>query len=299
MSIYDSYCSLRLITTHPLNRDKKIKSILRFARWQIGSRLINRPVVYDWVNGSRFMVKKGEIGLTGNIYAGLHEFADMGFLLHVLRPDDLFIDVGANVGSYTILACSAVGASGYAFEPVPSTYEKLIENIHLNYLENRVKCFNIGVSKEPGTLAFTTNMDTVNHAIASGEHSDNTINVEVSTLDLILENESPSLMKIDVEGFETPVLEGASETLKKESLHSVIMELNGSGSRYGFDESLILEMMFDYGFKTYSYDPLDRTLQNLQGKNQKSGNTLFIRDEPFVMDRIKSSPKINIHGKQF
>ena len=299
MSILSFYCSLKLITAHPLNRDQKIKSILHFARWQIGSRLINRPVVYDWVNGSRFMVKKGEIGLTGNIYAGLHEFPDMGFLLHVLRPDDLFIDVGANAGSYTILACSAIGASGYAFEPVPSTYEKLIENIHLNYLENRVKCFNIGVGKEEGNLAFTTNLDIVNHAIASGEHSDNTINVEVSTLDLILENESPTLMKIDVEGFETPVLEGASETLKKQSLHSVIMELNGSCNRYGFDESRILEMMFDYRFKTYSYNPLDRTLKNLQGKNLKSGNTLFIRDESFVMDRLKSSPKINIHGKQF
>ncbi len=290
---------LKFLTTHPLNRDNKFKSIIRFTKWQIGSRLAPGAIIYDWINGSKFIVRTGEKGLTGNIYAGLHDFPDMAFLLHVLRDDDLFIDVGANVGSYTILACSAIGASGYAFEPVPSTYKRLIENIRLNHLENRVKCFNIGVGSEQGSIAFTSNMDTENHALASGEQSDNTISVEVSTLDAVLGGESPTLMKIDVEGYETPVLEGALETLKKQTLHSVIIELNGRCSRYGFDELRILKIMFDYGFRTYSYNPLDRTLVNLKGKNLNSPNTVFIRDKSFVLDRLENSPKVTIHGKQF
>ena len=290
---------LNFITNHPLNRDNKITSVIRFAKWQIGSRLVPGAVVYDWVNGSRFLVRTGETGLTGNIYTGLHEFEDMAFLLHFLRTDDLFIDVGANVGSYTILACSARGARGYAFEPVPNTYKKLIENIRLNHLENRVQCFNIGLSDKKGEIVFTSDMDTTNHALASGEQSANTIRVEVSTLDQVLGTDSPTLMKIDVEGYETPVLKGALETLNKKTLKSVIMELNGSGNRYGFDESQILEMMFDYGFNTYSYNPFERILVNLQGKNLDSGNTLFIRDKEYVLDRLNSSPKITIHGKQF
>lgn len=290
---------LKFITTHPLTRDSKFKSIMRFAKWQIGSRLAPGAIVYEWINGSKFLVRTGERGLTGNIYAGLHDFPDMAFLLHVLRDDDLFIDVGANVGLYTILACSAIGASGYAFEPVPSTYKRLIENIRLNHLENRVKCLNIGVGREQGNIVFTSNMDEKNHALASGEQSDNTISIEVSTLDAVLGGESPTLMKIDVEGYETPVLEGAIETLKKQTLHSVILELNGSGSRYGFDESRILEMMFDYGFRTYSYNPMDRALVDLQGKNLNSINTLFIRDKSFVLDKLENSPQVTIHGKQF
>lgn len=290
----------KFITTQPLNRDNKFKSIIRFVKWQIGSRLVPSAIVYDWINESKFLVRNGETGLTGDIYAGLHEFTDMAFLLHVLRDDDLFIDVGANVGSYTILACSAIGARGYAFEPVPSTYKRLIENVHLNQLENRVKCLNIYVGKEQGTIDFTVNMDTTNHGLAAGEQSDNTISVEVSTLDEVLGGELPTLMKIDVEGYETPVLEGGLETLKKQTLHSVIIELNGSGSRYGFDESQIIKMMFDYGFRTYSYNPLDRTLVNLQGKkNMNSANTLFIRNESFVLDRLRNSPKVTIHDKQF
>jgi len=44
------------------------------------------------------VARPGETGVTGNIYTGLHEFSSMGYLLHVLREGDLFVDVGANVG---------------------------------------------------------------------------------------------------------------------------------------------------------------------------------------------------------
>ena len=291
--------TIKFITGHPLNREHKLSSISRFAKWQVGSRLVPGAIVYDWINGSKFLVKTGETGLTGNIYTGLHEFPDMGFLLHVLRSEDLFIDIGANVGSYTILSCSAVGARGIAFEPVPSTYKRLIENMRLNHLDEKVKSVNKGVGAQEGSIAFTIDSDTTNHALASGEQCENIVNVEVTTLDAVLNDESPSLAKIDVEGYETQVLEGAQETLKKETLHSVIMELNGSGSRYGYDESQILELMFDYGFKTYSYNPLDRTLINLEGKNLNSGNTLFIRNKPLVEERLRGAPKVSIHGRQF
>ncbi|WHZ21603.1 MAG: hypothetical protein OJF47_000715 [Nitrospira sp.] len=290
---------LKFITSHPLNKDHKLKAIFRFARWQVISRLGQGEITYDWVNGSRFLVRAGETALTGNIYTGLFEFPDMAFLLHVLRAEDLFIDVGANVGSYSILACSAIGARGYAFEPIPSTYSRLINNIHLNHLENRTKCLNIGIGREEGSLAFSDSMGACNHALAPGERCVGTTVVNVSTLDTVLKDESPDLMKIDVEGYETPVLQGAEATLKKQTLHSVIMELNGNGLRYGFDELFIIEMMFDYGFRTFSYDPIGRTLISLEGKNLTSGNTIFIRDKMSVIERLRTSPPVTIHGRKF
>jgi hypothetical protein len=83
---------LRFITSHPLNKDNKLRATVRFARWQISSRLTGARVVYEWINSSKFYVSHGETGLTQNIYTGLHEFADMAFLLHLLRSTDLFID---------------------------------------------------------------------------------------------------------------------------------------------------------------------------------------------------------------
>lgn len=287
---------LKFITTHPLNRQRPLAAVGRFVKWQIASRLAPGDIVHPWVGDSKFLVRNGETGLTGNIYTGLHEFPDMAYLLHALRQDDLFVDVGANVGSYTILACAVVGASGIAFEPVPATHRRLTENIRLNHLERSVRCLNIGLGRRPETIRFTSEMDTVNHVLAEGEAHAGSIEVEVSTLDMVLAQASPNFMKIDVEGYETPVLDGALETLAKPTLHSVIIELNGSGERYGHDESLILRKMLDNGFKTYSYDPFARRLINLGGKNLASGNTLFIRDEKMVAKRLQSAPKFAVNG---
>jgi FkbM family methyltransferase len=290
--------SLGFVINHPLNRDQKVEAVTRFLRWQIGSRLLQSSIIYRWVNDSKFIVKKGETGLTGNIYAGLHEFYDMAYVLHVLSNEDLFIDVGANMGSYSILSCAAVGATGIAFEPVPSTFNRLVENIRINNIENNVMCINKGVGSEKGAISFTNGVDTTNHVISPGELCDDVITVDITSLDEELCNHNPSLIKIDVEGFELPVLQGAKKTLENPKLHSIILELNGSGERYGFDESLILDLLFDNGFKTYSYNPFTRELDELNGKCETSGNTLFIRDKYRVQEILKTSPRFIVNGKE-
>ena len=148
-------------------------------------------------------------------------------------------------------------------------------------------------------MAFTADSDSINHALAAGEHHANTVTVEITPLDNVLQEESPALAKVDVEGYELPVLQGAMQSLERQTLKAVILELNGSGRRYGFDESKVVELMLNYGFKSYSYDPLDRSLAGLKGKNLDSGNTLFIRDESFVEKRVRSAPQLSIHGRRF
>jgi FkbM family methyltransferase len=295
MSLFNT---VKFITSHPLCKDNKIKSLIKFFKWQIACRLIKGDFVFEWINGAKIIIRRGEAGLTGNIYCGLHEFQDMAFLLHFIEKDDLFIDVGANVGSYTILACAAKGAFGYAFEPVQSTYSRLESNILLNYLENKVKYLNIGIGATKTKLYFTSDYDTTNHVIQDEENIQNSVQVNILPLDKILINEKPSLMKIDVEGYETLVLQGAKKILERKTLKAVIMELNGSGGRYGFDEKIILKLMLEYGFRTYSYNPFKRTLSDLKSKNIQLGNTLFVRDEKYVLDKIKNAPYIIVNGKQ-
>jgi|SRR5579859_372646 len=290
---------LKFITTHPLNSDHKTGALARFAKWQIASRLLHTDVVFDWVNGARFFARSGETGLTKNIYTGLHEFADMAYVLHVLRYSDLFVDVGSNVGSYTLLACRAVGAAGCAIEPIPHTYTRLQENIRLNHLENNVLCLNVGIGRAPGTIRFTAGLDAFNHVLADGENDPQAIDVEVFTLDSILKDRRPSLMKIDVEGYETAVLEGAAATLRKESLHSVLMELRGCGARYSYEESRIPLIMREHGFASYTYEPFSRSLQRLNGKALGSGSTLFLRNLEHIDQRLRTSPKVAVLGKEF
>ena len=283
--------TLQFIFKHPLNRDRKFKSMMRFLRWQIGSCLLEGPIAMNYVGRTRLLVSRGMTGATQNIYCGLHEFEDMAFVFHLLRKNDLFVDIGANIGSYTILAGGAVGAQCISVEPIKSTFHLLEENINLNRLSGHVQALNMGIGNEKGILRFTTGLDTMNHVLSDSDQLDNTVEVPINSLNDLLINQEPALIKIDVEGFETNVIAGADKVLSRESLLGVIMELNGSGDRYGFDEESLHKTMLGYGFKTFTYLPFERRLVALDGKNAQSGNTLYIRNEPEVSSRLRDAQK--------
>lgn len=235
-------------------------------------------------------------GATGNVYCGLHEFEDMAFVLHSLRPEDLFIDVGANVGSYTVLAAGVVGARCICFEPAPQAYRALLDNLRLNDLESRVDARNECVADVPGEASFTADLDTVNHVVADSEKPRQAIRVPVTTLDVALRGCAPTLLKIDVEGYESAVLAGAERTLRNASLQAVLMELNGSGARYGFGDRELHKHLLAEGFTTASYQPMSRTLRPWRWTESGVGNVLYVRDLEALQRRVRGAPRRTIHG---
>jgi FkbM family methyltransferase len=287
MSIITTF---KFIINHPLNSKNKFRAILRFIKWQIRLRTSTDALVYSFTEKSKLIVERGMTGATGNLYCGLHEYTDMFFLLHFLRNGDLFVDIGANVGSYTVLASAQVGASTISVEPVPSTFSKLGQNISINQIEKIVRPLNIALGSEKSTLQFTTTLDTVNHVATSQET--NTIQVEVDTLENVLGIQIPILIKIDVEGFETEVMKGAEGVLLNQSLKAIIIELNGSGERYGYDETAIHDMLLGHGFTPCIYNPVERTVDKVEIFGLH--NTIYIRDQEFVADRVKSGEKVFI-----
>ncbi len=284
--------TIRPIINHPINKGSKFKAILRFIKWQLGVRLNPYPVVYNFATKSRFVISKGLVGATGNIYCGLHEFEDMSFVLHALRASDTFIDIGANVGSYTILAGSEIGAKTFSIEPIPLTYSRLQDNIAINHMQDHVTAYNIGLGSEKGELAFTQNLDAINHVALEGEKD--TVKVTVEKFDDIFKLDTISFIKIDAEGFETEVINGMDSALQNKFLKAIIIELNGLGSRYGYNDEDIHNKLIASGFTSYSYDPFKRELSIIEGYGTK--NTLYIRDYEFINERIKSAPYIEIYN---
>jgi FkbM family methyltransferase len=289
--------TLYFITRHPLNEHQKLKSIHRWLTWQIGSRLVPGPIAVNFVNNTVLLVAPGMTGATGNVYTGLHEFNDMSFALHLLRPAEIFVDVGANVGVYTVLA-GGIGAQCISIEPVKSSFKHLLLNVHLNGIDTLVDARNVGIGSQKGTLKFTQGLDALNHVVMSGANGAALADVEADTLDNVVGESQPVLLKIDVEGYETEVIAGAENVLSKKSLLAVIMELNGSGRRYGYDEEVIYQRMLDYGFTPCSYVPVERSLKALNGKNKRAGNTLFIRDLKAVTHRLAAAPAFTIRGQK-
>jgi FkbM family methyltransferase len=280
---------LGTIWRHPLNRGHAVAAIGRWARWQVASRLAPGPILVPFVGKTRLVACPGETGITGNIYFGLAEYEDMAFTLHVLRPGDQFIDVGANAGVYTVLASGVAGAFTDAFEPIPATADRLENNVVVNGLGNLVTIHRVGIGSCPGALRFAVLEDTVNHVASQDEVAEE---FPVETLDRMLLCKAPTLIKIDVEGFEPAVLAGAAEVLKSKSLLALIVEINSSYQRYGFSVEDVIRPLSDAGFAPCSYDPNSRLLVELSIPDSDSANTIFVRNRRSVEERLKTAPRV-------
>lgn len=126
------------IWSHPLGRRQRLRSFARLAAWQLYGRWQRQPRAMPWVNGLVLATTPGMTGATGNLYVGLHEWPDMPFVLHLLRPGDHLLDVGSNVGTYALLAAGGCGAHVTAIEPTKAALTGLRRHIAINHLDHLI-----------------------------------------------------------------------------------------------------------------------------------------------------------------
>ena len=152
------------------------------------------------------------------------EWDELQYLRRKLRPGDVFIDVGANIGLWTLVAASSVLPNGriFSFEPNPATFDKLVQNIKLNGREALVDRFPEAVSKADDVVQFVCDTQHNLSAISSGYfEGPNVISVRTRALDFLLANDLAAThlagIKLDIEGHELKALEGAAGLLEKRS----------------------------------------------------------------------------------
>jgi FkbM family methyltransferase len=289
---------LPLFFKHPLTKENPFKAIIRYGKWHLLKLIGKGYITHSLIGETKVHLGKNDSAALVNYYTGLYEFEEMCFLLHFLRKQDLMIDVGANIGVFSLLASGHVGCKSIAFEPIPSTFQRLIKNIKLNGLENKITPLNIGLGSSNSVLKFTNHTENSINRVAD-TNDKNAISVDVKKLDDItgdLNSFQAILLKVDVEGFETEVLRGADEVLANPLLKAIIIELNGSGNKFGFDEKSIKEKLQHEGFELFYYKPFDRSVSN-ENPTNNWGNTIFIRDIEFVKERVHYGNDINILGK--
>jgi FkbM family methyltransferase len=151
----------------------------------------------------------------------------------MVAPGSVALDVGANVGAYSVLFGQWAGPSGrvYAFEPSPAALRGLVRHVALNSLEPVVKPVGAAVADRDGTGELIVAGTAGESRLAGASERSETVTVPTVTIDSFCAREriQPALIKIDVEGAELAVLRGARETIRRggESL-AVFVELHPS-----------------------------------------------------------------------
>ncbi len=135
------------------------------------------------------------------------------------RPGMVALDVGANVGAYSMLLGAWAGASGvvFAFEPAPLTHAALVRHVHLNHLEAIVRPIAAAIAESPATAALILASTTGESHLATGANAEGaSVAVDVTSIDAFCAREriAPDFIKIDVEGSELAALRGARQTIR-------------------------------------------------------------------------------------
>jgi FkbM family methyltransferase len=197
---------------------------------------------------------------------------DEQFLQGLLQSGDVFIDVGANIGTLTLTASKIVGAHGkvYSIEAHPQTYEYLLGNLRLNHVQN-VTTFNVACGGDNGTANLTSKAADDQNVISQAG-----LRIPMRRLDdLIVDGESQTIavLKIDVEGYEKFVLEGATQLLSR--VNFVYFESwDEHFERFHYKLSDVVAFLGRFGFEVYSlagnkvdHDYNSPICENLLAKN--------------------------------
>jgi FkbM family methyltransferase len=191
-------------------------------------------------------------------YYHCYEAAELAFVERWLRPGDRMIDIGALVGLFALVGARRVGPTGRvdAFEPVPSSYEKLMRNIALNGC-GWVHPNRAAVTDHSGVVSLGIPQERlVGYSVAEFSIGAklNAVEAPAVILDEYVGDDTPvRLVKIDAEGSERDILRGASRLLERMPPDALLLELNHEMlSAHGSSITEVLSTLTDSGYAVHT-----------------------------------------------
>jgi FkbM family methyltransferase len=292
---------LTLLRTHPLARRQQLRTLARFAKAEILNRAMGRSFLFRHDFGITLIVDRHLHSSRGHYFFGIHEFDEELFLIHFLRPNELFIDVGANLGVFSILTAKATGAHVMAFEPSPNSASVMKTQIALNQLQDRIQVVEACAGDCCGEAAIQNSVRMDNSVILGDPAiSPDLVAVPMVMIDDIVQPKVSCVMKMDVEGFEKQALDGALRLLGNSALRALIVETRDICTRFGENAAEIAEMIVGHGFHPARYDPLARALTAADSSDgslaRDDANTIYIRDFNEARQRLSAAPRRRIFG---
>ncbi len=201
------------------------------------------PILRGPLRGYKWLV-----ATRSNFLLGTYEPEQTRLFAERVHEGDIVFDVGAHYGYYTLLASKIAGDKGrvLAFEPSPANLARLYRHVELNGRKN-VQVLELAVSDHEGTARFETRTGSgVGHLASDGP-----LEVKVTALDSLRDLPMPNVMKIDVEGAEVGVLEGAKSLLQK-ARPVIFLSLHGDDLK-----KRCMEILSGYGYTFQQIEPME------------------------------------------
>jgi FkbM family methyltransferase len=291
------YRSLRLLYSHPYNRQNPVNALFRFSSWHVRKRLGRTWVAPLW--GGRkaifFPDSRESMWLAYNHVMDWNEFA---FMTSFLRAADIALDVGANIGVYALWLSNCIDRSGriIAFEPDPENFRRLNEQLKLNCLD-WIKTERLALAATDGVVRFSQGEDMENHLVLDPViKRHRTSDIEVRCLSMATYCSEQNLerihfLKIDVEGAELFVLQGASELLRNKIIDVIQFEVNEQVKNFGCHRNDVWDFLNAFGYSVFRYESDTSALRNVAPGDIEHGshrNLLALHDEDLVGRRLRS-----------
>ncbi len=214
---------------YQLGRFPFLGAILRWLarRYPEGSvvRIKNGHLTgYKWKRSHRYL---------SSYWMGTFELPVQDCLVRELKPGDIFYDIGANAGFFSLLGSRCVGDRGqvFAFEPLPENIGTLKSQLELNQVVN-CTIVETAISDQVGEVQFSEGSETTTGHIKSIESNEGRVNiVKTIALDEFTKtNSPPDFIKMDIEGAEVLALQGARGLLTKANPPKFLIELHGESN---------------------------------------------------------------------
>jgi FkbM family methyltransferase len=233
-------------------------SFYRSFSWRVAKRL-HAELSVSVAGGSRMSVSTSD--QVGRVLAisGVWEPPSTAVFTSVLRPGDICLDIGAHIGYFTLLASRLVGPRGhvYAFEPSPSSYAALCDNLARNRVQN-VTALAVAVGGTPGEAVLHEGPGTNTGRSTLRDRQPN--GVPITTKGVVVDVRTPiscvpeqelrriRLIKIDVEGYEVEVLSGLAPILELRGRLAVLVEFNPAWSAHEHPIDYLADLCREQGF---------------------------------------------------
>ena len=245
------------VLRHPANRGKLLSTLWKMIYWKANKHFFKNNLIAE-IDKGVFCICPFWSSYGGVIYMTKNpEYGETMFYMQAVRKNSIIIDIGSNIGYYSLLGAVRVSNGKiYAFDVDKRVNSILLENVKLNTVKSRVVNVESLASDRNGKEGFIEEHEAEMNHIAYSKTSKNH-KFPAVTIDRFLSGNKIKhlrIVKIDVEGAEYKVLLGMKKSLKRHDVDYLIIELNENIIKFGFSHKTMLNYLHKLSYNVYLFE---------------------------------------------